>query len=175
MHLPFSAESPSTAGTEMSPVWRPLVAALVAETDVKWIAGPRYVPPWVRELGVPVIQATAETPEICAESCASPRHEALEALRWARELIASRRARPEEIAIAAASPEEWDDHFLALSDMSGLDVHFVHGRKILTTPDGQLTAALAQLLLRGFSHTRMVRLASLLQTQGKILTALPSD
>jgi hypothetical protein len=161
--------------TEMSPVWRPLVAALVAETDVKWIAGPRYVPPWVRELGVPVIQATAETPEICAESCASPRHEALEALRWARELIASRRARPEEIAIAAASPEEWDDHFLALSDMSGLDVHFVHGRKILTTPDGQLTAALAELLLRGFSHTRMVRLASLLRTQGKILTALPSD
>jgi hypothetical protein len=42
-------------------------------------------------------------------------------------------------------------------------------------PDGQLTAALAELLLRGFSHTRMVRLASLLRTQGKILTALPSD
>ena len=109
------------------------------------------------------------------ESCASPRHEALEALRWARELIASGRARPEEIAIAAASPEEWDDHFLALSDMSGLDLHFVHGRKVLTTPDGQLAAAIAEVLLRGFSHTRMVRLASLLRRQGKILTALPPD
>jgi hypothetical protein len=43
----------------------------------------------------------------------------LEALRWARELIASSRARPAEIAIAAASLEEWDDHFLALSAMSG--------------------------------------------------------
>jgi hypothetical protein len=51
--------------------------------------------------------------------------EALEALRWARELIATGRARPEEIAIAAASPEEWDDHFLALGDMSDLDLHFI--------------------------------------------------
>jgi hypothetical protein len=122
-----------------------------------------------------VVEAPRENPEIRTESCASPRHEALEALRWARELIASGRARPEEIAIAAASPEEWDDHFLALSDMSGLDLHFVHGRKVLTTPDGQLAAALAEVLLRGFSHTRMVRLASLLRTQGKILGVLPSD
>jgi hypothetical protein len=161
--------------TEMSPVWRPLLAALAAETDVRWIAGPRYVPAWVHELGIPVVEAPRDTPEIRAESCASPRHEALEALRWAREIIAAGRARPEEVAIAAASPEEWDDHFLALGDMSGLDLHFVHGRKVLTTPDGQLAAALAEVLLRGFSHTRMVRLASLLRTEGKILTALPSD
>jgi hypothetical protein len=161
--------------TEMSPVWRPLIAALAAETDVQWIAGPRYVPSWVHELGIPVVEAPRENPEIHMESCASPRHEALEALRWARELIASGRARPEEIAIAAASPEEWDDHFLALGDMSGLDLHFVHGRKILTTPDGQLAAATAEVLLRGFSHTRMVRLASLLRRQGRLLTALPRD
>jgi hypothetical protein len=161
--------------TEMSPVWRPLLAALTAETEVRWIAGPRYVPPWVYELGIPVVEAPRETPEIQAESCASPRHEALEALRWARALVAGGSARPEEIAIGAASPEEWDDHFLALSEMSGLDLHFVQGRKVLTTPDGQLAAALAEVLLRGFSHTRMVRLASLLRTQGKILAALPSD
>ncbi|MGH7091431.1 MAG: hypothetical protein ACREFQ_21275, partial [Stellaceae bacterium] len=142
---------------------------------MRWIAGPRYVLPWVHELGIPVVEAPRETPEIRTESCASPRHEALEALRWARELVAGGRARPEEIAIAAASPEEWDDHFLALGEMSGLDLHFVHGRKVLTTPDGQLAAALAEVLLRGFSHTRMVRLASLLRTEGKILTALPSD
>jgi PD-(D/E)XK nuclease superfamily protein len=161
--------------TEMSPVWRPLLAALAAETDMQWIAGPRHVPLWVYELGIPVAEAPRETPEIRTESCASPRHEALEALRWARELIAGGRARPEEIAIAAASPEEWDDHFLALGEMSGFDLHFVHGRKVLTTPDGQLAAALAEVLLRGFSHTRMVRLASLLRTEAKILTALPSD
>ena len=161
--------------TEMSPVWRPLLAALAAETDVQWIAGPRHVPSWVHELGIPVVEAPRETPEIHTESCASPRHEALEALRWARELIASGRARPEEIAIAAASLEEWDDHFLALSNMSGLDLHFVLGRKVLTTPDGQLAAAIAEVLLRGFSHTRMLRLVSLLRRQGKILTGLPPD
>jgi PD-(D/E)XK nuclease superfamily len=161
--------------TEMSPVWRPLLAALATETDVQWIAGPRHVPSWVHEFGIPVVEAPRETTEIHAESCASPRHEALEALRWARELIASRRARPEEIAIAAASPEEWDDHFLALGDMSSLDFHFVHGRKVLTTPDGQLAAAIADVLLRGFSHTRMVRLASLLRRHGKLLAALPPD
>jgi hypothetical protein len=161
--------------TEMSPVWRPLLAALAAETEVQWIAGPRHVPPWVRQLGISVVESPEDNPEIRIESCASPRHEALEALRWARELIASRSARPEEIAIAATSPEEWDDHFLALSDVNGLDLHFVHGRKVLTTPDGQLAAAIADVLVRGFSHTRMVRLASLLRRQGKILTAMPPD
>jgi hypothetical protein len=161
--------------TEMSPVWRPLIAALATETDVQWIAGPRRVPSWVHELGIRVVETPRETPEIHTESCASPRHEALEALRWARQLIASGRARPEEIAIAAASPEECDDHFLALNKMSGLDLHFVHGRKVLTTPAGQLAAALADVLLRGFSHTRMVRLASLLRRHGKLLTALPRD
>jgi len=161
--------------TEMSPVWRPLLAALAAKTNVQWIAGPRHVPSWVHQLSIPVIETPRETPEIHTESCASPRHEALEAFRWVRQLIASGQARPEEIAIAAASPEEWDDHFLALNAMSGLDLHFVHGRKMLTTPEGQLAAAIADVLLRGFSHTRMVRLASLLRRHGKILTALPRD
>jgi hypothetical protein len=50
--------------------------------------------------------------------------------------------------------------------MSGLDLHFVHGRKVLTTPDGQLAAAIADVLLRGFSHTRIVRLVSLLRRHG---------
>jgi hypothetical protein len=161
--------------TEMSPVWRPLLAALAAETEVRWIAGPRHVPSWVHKLGIPVVEAPRQTPEIHTESCASPRHEALEALRWAHQLIATGQARPEEIAITAASPEEWDDHFLALSEMSGLDLHFVHGRKVLTTPEGQLTAAITDVLLRGFSHTRMIRLASLLRRHGKLLTALPRD
>jgi PD-(D/E)XK nuclease superfamily len=180
--LPRTSHAPTLFGriavhgrTEMSPVWRPLLAALAGETDVQWIAGPRHVPSWVHELGIPIVETPRETPEIRTESCASPRHEALEALRWARELIANRQARPEEIAIAAASPEEWDDHFLALGDMSGLGLHFVHGRKVLTTPDGQLAAAIADVLLRGFSHTRMIRLVSLLRRHGKLLGALPPD
>jgi hypothetical protein len=54
--------------TEMAPVWRPLIAALAAETPVQWIAGPRCVPTWVRELGISVIDAPPETPEIFARS-----------------------------------------------------------------------------------------------------------
>jgi hypothetical protein len=160
--------------TEMAPVWRRLAGALAGATDVRWAAGPRHVPDWVRDLGIAVLAAPAETPDIARECCASPRHEALEALRWARELIASGRARPGDIAIAAASPEEWDDHFLALSSMAGLDVHFVHGRKVLTTADGQLCAALAEVLLRGPSQSRMVRLVSLLRSHRQAFSVVPA-
>ncbi len=50
--------------TEMSPVWRPLLAALKTVTDVQWVAGPRQVPPWVRELGIAVVETAPEDPEI---------------------------------------------------------------------------------------------------------------
>ncbi len=161
--------------TEMSPVWRPLLAALKNVTEVRWVAGPRQVPAWVRELGIAVIETAPEQPEIQNESCASPRHEALEAMRWARALLASGRAKPEEIAIAAASPVEWDDHFQALSEMAGIDLHFVHGRKALSTAEGQLAAALAELLLRGFSQARMTRLIALLRSQNPDFKIVPGN
>jgi len=75
--------------TEMSPVWRPLLAALKEVTEVQWVVGPRQVPAWVRELGIVVVETESTHPEIQCESCASPRHEALEAMRWARGLLAS--------------------------------------------------------------------------------------
>ncbi len=161
--------------TEMSPVWRPLLVALKGATNLKWVAGPRAVPAWVRELGVEVIEAAPEKPEIACESCASPRHEALEAMRWARALISSGTAKPEEIAIAAASPMEWDDHFLALEEMAGIDLHFVHGRKALATPEGQLAAALSEVLLRGFSQARITRLIGLLRAQNSDFKDVPSN
>jgi hypothetical protein len=161
--------------TEMSPVWRPFLAALKNVTDVRWVAGPRQVPAWVRGLGIAVIETAPEQPEIQSESCASPRHEALEAMRWARALLASGWAKPQEIAIAAASPAEWDDHFQALSEMAGIDLHFVHGRKALSTPEGQLAAALAEVLLRGFSQARMTRLIALLRSQNPDFKIIPRD
>lgn len=161
--------------TEMSPVWRPLLAALKDATTLQWIAGPRTVPAWVRDLGIAIVETAREKPEIVCESCASPRHEALEAMRWARALVSSGTAKPEDIAIAAASPVEWDDHFLALEDMSGIDFHFVHGRKALATAEGQLAAALAEVLLRGFSQARIARLIGLLRTQNPDFKDLPSN
>jgi hypothetical protein len=161
--------------TEMAPVWRPLLATLAKVVDVSWVAGPRRVPDWVRHLSLDICETPPETPEIASISCASPRHEALEALRWARSMIASGSVLPEEIAIAAASPEDWDDHMLALSEMSGLDVHFVHGRKVLTSSEGQLAAALAEVLLRGFSQARMTRLVGLLRNQNPAFSVVPGD
>ena len=150
--------------TEMSPVWRPLLKGLHDVTSVEWVAGPRQVPTWVRELGIVIVDTAPKQPEVQGESCASPRHEALEAIRWARALLASGQAQREEIAIAAASPAEWDDHFQALSEMAGIDLHFVHGRKALSAPEGQLAAALAEVLLRGFSQARLTRLVGLLRS-----------
>jgi hypothetical protein len=161
--------------TEMSPVWRPFLSALKDVTDVQWVAGPRQVPAWVRDLGIVIAETAPEHPEIQCESCASPRHEALEAMRWARALIASGRAKPEEIAIAAASPAEWDHHFDALGEMAGIELHFVHGRKVLSTAEGQLAAALAELLLRGFSQARMTRLVGLLRSQSKHYELIPGN
>ena len=121
----------------MSPVWRPLLAAVAARTEVAWIAEARHIPDWVAATGAKVEKCDAAKPVIRAVSCASPRHEILEALRWARELLAQG-AKPEQIAIAAASPETWDDHMLAVSEAANLPVHFVHGRAALSTSEGQL-------------------------------------
>ena len=159
--------------TEMSPVWRPLLSKLSASTDVVWRAGARSIPGWIEATKIRLEQSKAETPTIRCESCASPRHEAVEAIRWARELMASGRAMPEEIAIAAASTEEWDDHFSTLTETSGIDFHFVGGRRALTTSEGQLAAALAEVLLRGFGQSRIIRLVALLRVQHKAFEHIP--
>ncbi len=160
--------------TEMSPVWRPLLAAMTQATDVVWIAEARYVPDWLRSIGVPVQARAPERPTISAISCASPRHEVLEALRWARQHLAQGAA-PQEIAIAAASPETWDDHMFAIAEAANLPIHFVHGCAALTTSGGQLAAAFAEILLRGFSQTRLTRLVGLLRSQNPLFSALPGD
>ena len=100
-------------------------------------------------------------------------HEAIEALRWARRLIASGEARPEEIAIASVTPADYDDYFLALRDDANLDFHFVHGVKVTACREGQAAAALADILLRGLSQTRMRRLSALLAVYPGPFEALP--
>lgn len=160
--------------TEMSPVWRPLLSLLRRETNVVWVAGAREIPEWLRNSGIRVRTAPKANPAIRALSCASPRHEVLEALRWARRHL-SRGVLPQQIAIIAAAPENWDDHLLALGESANLPLHFIHGRTALSTAEGQLAAALAEILLRGFSRARVVRLAALLRTQNQRFNALPGN
>ncbi|WP_204265514.1 hypothetical protein, partial [Enterobacter hormaechei] len=72
--------------------------------------------------------------------------EVVEALRWARRLLSTGEVRAQDIAIAATSTQDWDDHFLAYARSAALPVHFSHGVPALSTADGQTCAALADVL-----------------------------
>jgi len=122
--------------SEMSLCCRPLLLALADIVPIGWIAGPRHVPAWLEGTKIRVIRSEAESPAVALFSCANPHHEALEAVRWARSLLASGTARPEEIAITAASPADFDDHVMALAGDANLPVHFAHGVKAVTTREG---------------------------------------
>lgn len=167
--------------TELSPCWRPLLQALTAHVPVQWTAGPRNVPAWLNGTGVTVVRAPAQAPEISAVSAATSYHEAIEAMRWVRSLLASG-VSPSEIALAAALPANYDDHFLALRADANIDLHFVHGVRTVSTRDGQASAALAAIVVRGLSQSRLRRLAALCRDSGPFealpegwLRVLPTD
>lgn len=159
--------------TELSPVWRPLLHALARRVPVRWNAGPRPVPGWLDGHAVEIVRDGAKSPDVSAVSAATAYHEAVEAMRWARGLLASGKAEPADIAIASATPAEYDDHLLALVADANLDLHFVHGVKVTASREGQAAAALADILLRGLSQTRMRRLDTLLRAQAGPFTDLP--
>ena len=159
--------------TELSPVWRPLLHAIATHVPVRWIAGPRPVPDWLDGEAIEIVRAEAQSPELSAVSAATAYHEAVEAMRWARQLLASGRAEPADIAIASATPADYDDHLLALRADASLDLHFVHGVKVTASREGQSAAALADVLLRGLSQTRMRRLNTLLRAYPGPFADLP--
>ena len=161
-HAPSVLGSVTIHGlTELSPCWRPLLQMLAQHIEVTWTAGPRNVPAWLDGMDVPVVRSARLTPSINAVSAATAYHEAIEAMRWARSLLASGAASPADIAIAAASPDEYDDHLHALKSDANLDLHFVHGVRVITTREGQAAAALADIIVRGISQSRLRRLAAL--------------
>jgi hypothetical protein len=142
---------------DLAPVWRPLMCALVEQLDVEWTApGDAVDRTWFcgrlapRPLGRPALM----TGEICAD----PRSEVVEALRWARSLLASGEVKASDIAIVAASPAAWDEHFLVLAAEADLPIHFSHGISALSVPEGQACAALADVLTGGIGQDRIRRL-----------------
>lgn len=160
-HAPAVIGPMEIAGlTELSPCWRSLLQALTAHIPVQWTAGPRKVPTWLESTGVRIVLAPAESPKVGSASAATAYHEAIEAMRWVRSLLASGVA-PSDIAIAAASSTDYDDHFLALRADANIDLHFVHGVRTVTTREGQAAAALADIVVRGLSQSRLRRLAAL--------------
>lgn len=89
---------------------------------------------------------------------ADPKSEVIEALRWARQLLASGEVRAEDVAIASTSTQDWDDHFLAYSESAALPIHFSHGIPALSRAEGQACAALADILGNGLSQERIWRM-----------------
>ena len=159
--------------TELSPCWRPLLHAIAAHVQVRWIAGPRPVPQWLDGGTIDIVRTAPQAPETFAVSASTTYHEAIEAVRWARQLVSSGRAAPADIAIASVVPADYDDHFLALRGDANLDLHFVHGIKVTACREGQAAAALADILMRGLSQTRVRRLAALLGPYPGPFQALP--
>lgn len=142
----------------IAPVWRSLVAAVGTATSVTKL---------------PAEEAGDAPSAMAAWVCADPHSEVVEALRWARELIAAGKVRPEEIAIATAAPSAWDQSMQTLVASAELPVHFSHGTPILSTVDGQACAALAELLGQGLSQERVRRWLAHSVGRCTTLSALP--
>ena len=68
--------------------------------------------------------------------------------------------KPGDIAIASTDTTAYDDYFIALREESDLPLYFAHGVCVTNSPQGQATAALADLLLRGISADRLNRLSA---------------
>lgn len=156
---------------DVPPIWRPLVLALTRHVSVEWRTAGSVDRSWfgpiaLRELTAPASQRV--------ESCADARSEVVEALRWAREKLASGTCTASEVAIVAASTAEYDEHMLVLGRESRLPLHFGDGVPALATRAGQCCAALADILLRGLSQDRVRRLLNALPRRGP-LQLLPSD
>ncbi|WDZ79055.1 PD-(D/E)XK nuclease family protein (plasmid) [Ensifer adhaerens] len=157
----------------VAPVWRPLLVNLSEEVPISWFEPgmqdtgwfPGRIAPW----------EPGRVPDMSVVSCANPRSEAIEALRWMRELISSGQARPEQIAICATDTQAWDEHFVALSQNADLPLHFTRGIPALASRDGQACAALADVLLHGLSQDRIRRLFAYSVGRSRALGDVPAN
>ena len=141
---------------DIDPVWRPLLNEIACFTELCWVSPGQAETSWFK--GKFTDGQRLAPANFWAEASADPKSEVVEALRWARQLLSSGQAKAEEVAIAATSTPDWDDHFLAYANDAGLPLHFSHGVPALSTPEGQACAALADMLTNGLSQERVWRL-----------------
>jgi len=160
----------------VAPCWQRLFLALAGSTSIEWhsIDTAKERLTWIQGSVIDVVVRPTQRPTEKSVVCATPKHEAIEALRWARQLIVSGRAKPHEIAIVASATEDWDEDFRVLVADSQLPLHLVHGCSATSTFPGQQAGSLATVLIEGLSHDRVVRALRLLHNTSK-LKSLPSD
>lgn len=161
--------------TDLHPVWRALFEALVGHVPVIWDAGSRKLPGFVeKRKGVVCRTSRKITPKFHSFSCASERHEVIEAVRWVREKILSGIC-PSEIAVATVSMQAYDDIVASVISETDAPIHMTSGIPALLTGSGQAAAALADVMLRGISQKRISRLFTLVAADSEILGGLPAD
>ena len=161
---------PTTFRTSfVDPVWRPMVEKLGVNLAA---AGMVVVARRANNDDRTFIDALASARVV---ACPDQAGEVLEAVRWARSLLASGDLHPRDVAIAASDTSPYDDCMAALVAESGLPVHFSHGVPALATADGQTCAALADLVLGGLAQDRVRRLLVRLRGAAGPLGDLPRD
>lgn len=160
---------------DVPPCWQVLLLMLHRPRKLFWRAGAHAVPNWWESAAGDKAYEEITKPDLRVVTCATARHEVIEAMRWARGLLAGGNVQAQDIAFAAASPSDYDDLVLAMSQEANLDVHFAHGRRALTTRDGQAAAALADIVLHGLSQDRVRRLARLSHGPATPFGRLPED
>ena len=166
---PVELEQVSAVAT----VWRPLLRRLSEVVSLRWRDPASSDTEWFRGEITRGVAESLLTPEVV--SCADPHAEAVEALRWARELIASGQARPQEIALCAPATSAWDEHLVTLTHGTDLPLYFSNGIPALSTSEGQACAALADVLLHGLSQDRIRRLVGHARRRGAPLEDLTHD
>lgn len=152
--------------------WRPLFAALAERVPVTWEAF-SDLDNWLRDTRINATPVATRAPVPSAVTCATPAHEMTEALRWARQLIVSGRAKPQEITITSASVDAFDDYLRTLRAGCDLPLFFAEGNMALSSYAGQQAAALSELLLCGISQDRVLRAVRFLRHESTELKGLP--
>lgn len=161
--------------TDLHPVWHPFLDVLAAGQKVTWEAGPRLVPELLSTRPAIILSTEEERePSALGVSCASERHEVIEAVRWIRSQIVGG-VDPADLAIATVSLQTYDDLVAAVAAETDVAIHMTSGAPALTTRAGQTAAALADLMLRGISQKRVSRLFFLIGPGNGVLADLPGD
>jgi len=151
-------------------IWQPLIRSLSEVIPVQWIEPGTADTKWFTGQIIAAPPRMPSAPRVM--SCANPRSEVIESLRWTRQLLASGKVRPQEIAICAATTDEWDEHVLALAKGAALPIHLSDGLPALSTREGQACASLADVLLNGLSQDRVRRLFGHAIGQSRMLKEL---
>lgn len=160
---------------EVPPVYRPLLIQLAEQVPTSWLRPHAPVPAWTVGTQIRVAHPERQHPSLRFVSCADPEHEVLEALRWARKLLVSG-VPAEDIAVVAVDVNAYDAALRTLARSSNLPIHFAQGVALVSTAEGQFTAAMADALLNGPTQARVRRLClTATAAADPRLGALPPD